>query len=69
MATKEKPFQKKFISLLEKHLKNDGSFVSFAGVIGVSNNTLYRLVQKHPEFAAVRDQFKKPTRRSIYEAS
>ncbi|MBO9665946.1 MAG: hypothetical protein J7501_03965 [Bdellovibrio sp.] len=48
-----------FVALLEQHLKDEWSFCSFGGVIGVSYGTLTNWLKEYPEFRQVKEKFDK----------
>lgn len=55
----ETKYRPDYAQLLEKHIKDSNSFYSFAGLIKASESTLYLWIKKFPEFAAIKEKYKK----------
>jgi hypothetical protein len=45
-----KPSKEEFCDLLISHMTEGGSFATFAGIAGVSRQTLYAWTERHPDF-------------------
>lgn len=59
LIKKRTKYRDHFPDLLEKHLEQN-SFCSFTAVVKVKEATLYAWIDAYPEFAAVRERFRKP---------
>jgi hypothetical protein len=55
MAEKSK-YKPEYCALLISHSEDGGDFRSFAGVVRVNRDTLYRWLKHHPEFAEAREE-------------
>jgi predicted DNA-binding protein YlxM (UPF0122 family) len=53
---KDRRYKSEYCDMLRSHCKNGLSFESFAGIIGVSRQSLYDWAEKHEDFKDAKEE-------------